>query len=48
MKKNITEDIIFACGNQRIADEVIKNYKNNRLIISKNPSNKEMLKTLLS
>lgn len=48
MKKNITEDIIFACGNQRIADEVIKIYKNNRLIISKNPSNKEMLKTLLS
>ena len=48
MKKNITENMIFVCGNQRIANEVLKIYKNNKLIISKNPSNKEMLKTLLS
>jgi len=48
IEQDITKNIIFTCGNERIAEEVIKIYKNNKVVISKNPSNKEMLKALLS
>ena len=44
----INEDITFVCGNDRIGEEVSKIFKNNRILVSDDPSNDKMLKVIIS
>jgi hypothetical protein len=36
------------CGNDRIGEEVSKIFKNNRILVSDDPSNDKMLKVIIS
>ena len=47
LKLDTIENLIFIAGNKRIANECKKNSPNNKVLISLNPSNEEMLKTIL-
>tara|TARA_B110000014_G_C20082756_1_gene565995 strand:- start:46 stop:765 length:720 start_codon:yes stop_codon:yes gene_type:complete len=47
LKLDTIENLIFVAGNKRIASECKKNSPKNEVLISLNPSNEEMLKTIL-
>ena len=47
LKFEISENITFIAGNSRIAEVVRERFSGNKIIVSLNPSNKEMLNTLL-
>ncbi len=47
-KLKISNNLIFIAGNKRIAVEIEKKFINNKVIVSLNPNDKEMLKTILS
>ena len=40
--------MVFVAGNDRIAKEIVTKFFNYKILISKDPTNDEMLKTLLS
>jgi len=48
LKFEISENVTFIAGNSRIAGVVRESFSRNKIIVSLNPSNKEMLNTLLS
>ena len=43
----ISKHMIFVSGNQRIANEIKKIFPNHKILISKNPTNEDMLSTIL-
>ena len=45
---DILKNIIFVSGNQRIATAVKKSFPTNKILISLNPTNEEMLNTILN
>ena len=47
LKFEISENITFIAGNRRIAEIVKGRFSRNKIIVSLNPSNKEMLNTIL-
>ena len=47
LRFEISENITFIAGNRRIAEIVKGRFSRNKIIISLNPSNKEMLNTIL-
>jgi len=47
LKFEVSENITFIAGNIRIAEVVKKRFSRNKIMVSLNPSNKEMLNTIL-
>ena len=45
---DILKNIIFVSGNQRIATAVKKSFPTNKILVSLNPTNEEMLNTILN
>ena len=48
LKLEISKNMVFVAGNNRIAKEIVTKFFNYKILISKDPTNDEMLKTLLS
>ena len=47
LKFEVSENITFIAGNSRIAEVVKERFPRNKIMVSLNPSNKEMLNTIL-
>ena len=47
LKFEVSENITFIAGNSRIAEVVKERFSRNKIMVSLNPSNKEMLNTIL-
>ena len=47
LKFEVSENITFISGNSRIAEVVKRRFSRNKIMVSLNPSNKEMLNTIL-
>jgi len=48
LKLEILENIIFVSGNERIAGKIKKYFPKNKILVSLNPTNEEMIKTILN
>ena len=48
LKLEVLGNIIFVSGNQRIASAIKKSFPTNKTLVSLNPTNEEMLNTILS
>ena len=48
LKFKVSENVTFVAGNERIAQVVKEFFPRNKIMVSLNPSNMEMLNTLLN
>ena len=48
LKLEILENIVFVSGNVRIKNKIKKIFPKNKILVSSNPTNEEMLKTITS